>query len=193
MKYTVSIDEKNRTITVTLADGTTGTAHCCPTDHFNISTGIELALERAKVAKANTAKTTTIAKAEKKMSIMELVKALENALPEGEMVLVGKGENMTEAQKKWLRSLIGEGCSCGNCSCDDDADEAYQRGYEDGYDDGFDNGKIVTREEYEGEITSLEEEIEALEEQLSDSESTREHCEAVIDDIIHILEERGEL
>ena len=56
MKYTVSINEKSRSITVTLADGTKGTARCNPTDRFDINTGIELALERAKVAKANVEK-----------------------------------------------------------------------------------------------------------------------------------------
>ena len=56
MKYNVSINEKSRTITVTLADGTKGVARCCPTDRFDINTGIELALERARVAKANAEK-----------------------------------------------------------------------------------------------------------------------------------------
>ena len=52
MKYTVSINEKKRTVTVNL-DGYEGVARCCPTDCFNVQTGVELALERAKVAKAN--------------------------------------------------------------------------------------------------------------------------------------------
>ena len=141
MKYSVSINEKKRTITVTLADGSKGVARCCPTDNFNIQTGVELALERAKTAKP--------------ASVVELVKALEAALPEGQMVLVGKGEVMTEAQKEWLRSIVG-GCSCG---CHDNSEEgeyyteedianlkeqAYDEGYDegksDGHDDGYDEG-----------------------------------------------------
>ena len=41
--------------------------------------------------------------------VMELIKALEEALPEGEVVLVGsaKSEGLTEANKEWLASLIG--------------------------------------------------------------------------------------
>ena len=130
MKYTVSINESKRSITVTLADGTKGTARCCPSDRFDINTGIELALERAKVASR--------AKSEpapaKSPSIMELVKALEKALPKGEMVIVGNGDYMTEKQKAWLRSLVG-GCSC---KCHEvDEDEIYDRGYDDGYADGY--------------------------------------------------------
>ena len=151
MKYSVSINEKKRTITVTLADGSKGVARCCPTDNFNIQTGVELALERAKTANKKTP-----------LSIMELVKALEATLPEGQMVLVGKGEKMTEAQKEWLRSIVG-GCSCGchdnseegvYCTEEDIAalkEEAYDEGYEDGkscgYDDGYDDGYEAARSE----------------------------------------------
>ena len=156
MKYSVSINEKKRTITVILADGSKGVARCCPTDNFNIQTGVELALERAKTAKTANKKAP--------LSIVELVKALEAALPEGQMVLVGKGKEMTEAQKEWLRSIVG-GCSCG---CHDNSEEegeyyteydietikkeAYDEGYEDGksggYDDGYDDGCEETKCEY---------------------------------------------
>ena len=197
MKYSVSINEDSRSITVTLADGTKGVAYCSPCDRFDINTGIELALERAKVAKAkaNTAKTTAVAEYEKKLSVMELVKALESALPEGEMVIVGKGENMTEAQKKWLRSLIGDGCSCGgNCSCDDDdADEAYQRGYEDGYDDGYADGKEVGIAEMTEELETLEEEIETLENELDECRFECQRHESALDDIVTVLENYHEL
>ena len=134
MKYTVSINEKSRSITVTLADGTKGVARCCPSDRFDINTGIELALERAKVAKA-----TAIKEKEAKMknptpSITELIKALEKALPLGQMVVVGNGKELTAEQKKWLVAL-GGGCSC---KCHEvDEDEIYNRGYDEGYADGY--------------------------------------------------------
>jgi hypothetical protein len=146
MKYTVSVNEKSKVITVTLADGTVGTAKCCDTDCFNLTTGIELALERAKVAKANAEKP----KVAKSGDVMELVKALEKALPKGQMVLVGNGEGLTADQKAWLHSLTDckGGCSCECCDCDEDDDcytedeveelksDAYDEGYDDGYSDG---------------------------------------------------------
>ena len=142
MKYTVTVNEKSKVITVTLADGTVGTAKCCDTDHFNLTTGIELALERAKVAKANAEKP----KVTKSGDVMELVRALEKALPKGQMVIVGNGDGMTEAQKKWLHSLTDckGGCSCEH-PCDKDCEECeYQyteadldREREDAYDEGY--------------------------------------------------------
>lgn len=133
MKYTVSINEKSRSIIVTLADGSKGVARCCPSDRFDINTGVELALERAKVA--SKAKTTPAPTAP---SVMELVKALEKALPKGEMVVVGNGDGLTEAQKKWLVAL-GGGCSC---KCHEvDEDKIYDRGYAEGYEDGYANAE----------------------------------------------------
>jgi hypothetical protein len=142
MKYTVSVNEKSKVITVTLADGTVGTAKCCESDSFNLAVGIELALERAKVAKANAEKP----KAAKSNDVMELVKALEKALPKGEMVLVGNGEGLTEAQKAWLHSLTDckGGCSCEH-PCDKDCEECeYQyteadmdKAVEEAYDEGY--------------------------------------------------------
>lgn len=126
MKYTVTINEKSRSITVTLADGTKGVARCNPSDRFDINTGVELALERARVASKT--------KTEPAPSVMELVKALEKALPKGQMVIVGNGDYMTEKQKSWLRTLVG-GCSC---QCHEvDEDEIYDRGYAEGYEDGY--------------------------------------------------------
>jgi hypothetical protein len=143
MKYTVSINEEKRSVTVTLADGTEGVARCCPTDRFDINTGIELALERAKVA--SKAKNEP---APANPSIMELVKALEKALPEGEMVVVGNGDYMTEKQKSWLRSLAG-GCSC---KCHEvDEDEIYDRGYDEGYADGYADAEADYAEESDNE------------------------------------------
>lgn len=166
MKYSVSINEKKRTVTVTLADGSKGVARCCPSDQFNISTGIELALERAKTANKKAP-----------LSIVELVKALEAALPEGQMVLVGKGEEMTEAQKQWLRSIVG-GCSC---SCHDNSEEgdyyteediealkeeAYDEGYEEGKSDGYDNGYDDGCEETKSECRDIEEQRDEYHEAL---------------------------
>jgi predicted CopG family antitoxin len=137
MQYNVSINEKTKTITVEL-DGYKGVAKCCPTDSFNISTGIELALERAKAAKAEASKPTT-----KPMGVMELVKALEKALPKGQMVLVGNGDELTKSQKEWLASLAGVSLDDYECDCDcyGDLSEAYDDGYADGYRDGKDEAE----------------------------------------------------
>ena len=154
MKYNVSINEKSRTITVTLADGTKGVARCCPTDRFDINTGIELALERARVAQ-RVAHTPI-----KSPSVMELVKALEKALPKGQMVVVGNGKKLTDNQKKWLRSLAGD-CSC---KCHEvDEDEIYDRGYADGYADA-----MAEVEDEESETEELEEALEHIRDILAD-------------------------
>lgn len=133
MKYTVEVNASKRTVSVTL-DGYKGTARCCPTDNFDLTVGTELALERAKVAKANAEHEK---KATKSKSVMELVHELEKALPAGEMVIVGNGKEMTTEQKKWLATLAGD-CDC-KCS-EVDEDEIYDRGYDDGYGEGYDEG-----------------------------------------------------
>ena len=154
MKYTVTINEKSKTITVNL-NGYEGVAKCCATDTFNLQTGIELALERARVAEANAKKTKP---AEKPMGVMELVKALEKVLPKGQMVVVGNGANMTEEQKRWLRSLAG-GCDC-KCECecdegdyytDEEIDEIINEAYDEGYDKGYDEGYNDAHEETDEE------------------------------------------
>ena len=161
MKYTVSINEEKRSITVTLADGTEGVARCCPTDRFDINTGIELALERARVASKTKS---TPAPAPANLSVMELVKALEKALPKGEMVVVGNGETMTEKQKAWLRSLVG-GC---HCKCHEvDEDEIYDRGYDEGYEDGYADAE-EEYDETEAENEALDEAMERIREVLAD-------------------------
>jgi flagellar biosynthesis/type III secretory pathway protein FliH len=141
MNYTVSINEKKRTITVTLADGTKGVARCCPTDKFDINTGIELALERAKVAKATAIKEKEAKLKNLNPSVMELVKALEKALPKGQMVVVGNGKELTAEQKAWLHSLTD--CGVDNYT-KDDLENAYEEGHDNGYaegqDDGYDKG-----------------------------------------------------
>ena len=141
MKYTVSINEKKRIVTVNL-DGYVGEAKCCPTDNFCLSTGIELALERAKVAKKNASVKPAPAKP---MGVMELVKALEKALPKGQMVLVGNGDELTDAQKKWLADLAGiKPCDCHKGYTEDEMEdarhEAYEEGRESGYESGYDEG-----------------------------------------------------
>ena len=179
MKYTVTINEKSKSITVDL-DGYKGTAKCCPTDSFNITTGIELALERAKVAKANASKPTPTAKP---MGVTELVKALEKALPKGQVVIVGNGDGLTARQKEWLHSLTDckGGCSCeGECYTDEEIDEIkddyYNQGYEDGmndvddrydegYDDGYDEGYSDAMDEVE-ENTLTEDEVDELAENI---------------------------
>lgn len=147
MKYTVTID--NKTVTVNL-NGYKGVAKCCDTDTFNLQTGIELALERAKVAEAEAKKPKVAISGEPK-TVMELVKALEKALPKGQMIVVGNGATMTAEQKRWLHSLTGckggytaddldeaydEGYADGENSVDDRYDEGYEDGYSDGYDEG---------------------------------------------------------
>jgi flagellar biosynthesis/type III secretory pathway protein FliH len=177
MKYTVTINEKSKSITVDL-DGYKGTAKCCPTDSFNITTGIELALERAKVAKANAEKPT-----EKPMGVMELVKALEKALPKGQVVVVGNCEGLTARHKEWLHSMTDckGGCSCeGECYTDEeiedikadaydegyedgknDADDRYDEGYDDGHADGYDAGYADALDEVE-ENSLTEDEVDEL-------------------------------
>ena len=183
MKYTVVINEKSKSITVDL-DGYKGTAKCCPTDSFNITTGIELALERAKVAKKEAeAKRSPITKSG---DVMELVKALEKALPKGQMVIVGNGKELTAEQKRWLHNLTDckGGCSCeGECYTDEDiediradaydegyedgkndADDRYDEGYSDGYDEGYDDAmdECEDNELTEDEVDELTDTIRTL-------------------------------
>ena len=179
MKYQVTINEQSKSITVNL-DGYIGVAKCCPTDSFNITTGIELALERAKVAKKNAeAKMAVKATPPKQMSVSELAKALEEALPKGQMIVVGNGERLTARQKEWLHSMTDCkcGCSCkGECYTDDEIEDikttAYDEGYDEGYADGeshkeaeiaeaYDEGYADAMDEAE-ENTLTEEEVEEL-------------------------------
>ena len=130
MQYNVTINEKAKTITVEL-DGYKGVAKCCETDSFNITTGIELALERAKVAKKNaeSAKTTPTATS---MTLTELCRRVEKALPDDGVVLIGKGSHLTDSMKQRVLSMLG-GCGCNHA---DEIEEAYDKGYIEGYNDG---------------------------------------------------------
>ena len=183
MKYTVAVNEKSKTVTVILADGTKGVAKCCDTDQFNLATGIELALERAKVAKKEAEKPKTAIT--KSGDVMELVKALEKALPKGQMVIVGNGKELTESQKNYLLSLSGHKCKCKGCCTDDDAyeegyatgyeagladaevDDRYDEGYDDGHADGYDDGYADAMDEM-SENVSAEDLAERIREVLAD-------------------------
>lgn len=127
MKYTVTVNEKTRSVTVTLPDGSKGVARCCPTDRFDLTVGTELALERAKVA--SKAKNTT------PKSVLELVRELEKALPKGQMAVIGNGKEMTAEQKKWLATLAGVSTKpC--CPYAEEGECGYDMAYSDGYQDG---------------------------------------------------------
>lgn len=154
MKYTVNINEKKKEISVTLADGTKGTARCCPTDRFDLQTGIELALERAKVAKATAEKEREVKPTDMamRMSATMLAKQLEKVLPKGNIIVaVGGGDSCLTAQgKAWLAKIAGvteKGC---NCHCESN-DDAYKRGHYDGYNDGYDDGYAVGYAEAESD------------------------------------------
>lgn len=97
-------------------------------------------------------------------SVMELIEALEKALPQGEMVVIGNGEALTDAHKKWLIQLAG-GCGCGcDCKCHEaDENENYKRGYDEGYNNGYDEGYADAADEYgDNEDEDYEEYYEAM-------------------------------
>ena len=195
MKYTVVINEKSKSITVDL-DGYKGTAKCCPTDSFNITTGIELALERAKVAKreaeAKKAESTT-PNLEGYGNIMKLVRALEKALPKGQVVVVGNCEGLTAEQKRWLHNLTDckGGCRCeGECYTEDEIEDikasAYEEGYEDGqdavddrYDEGYEDGHA---DGYDAGYSDAVDEIE-------ENELTEEEVDELSENIHTLIEE----
>lgn len=146
MKYTVTINEKSKTVIVNL-NGYEGVAKCCATDTFNLQTGIELALERARVAEENAKK----AKPTEKPSIAEAKAVLEEYVGD-HIAIIGKGKTLSENQKKelrrWADTLVPlPSCEC-KCKCDegdyytdeeidDIIDEAYDKGYDKGYDEGY--------------------------------------------------------
>lgn len=167
MKYTIEVN--NKTVTVTL-DGYKGVARCCDEDTFNLQTGIELALERAKVAKANDTKkeccgcnkcnntnkpTNPLAPSN---AVMSLIKQLEAVLPPDGIVVVGKGDKMSNAQRNYLARLIGK-------SMDDRYDEGYKEGHDSGYNEGYTIGHISGYDEgyADGKIEAIETIQEAVE------------------------------
>ena len=135
MKYTVTINETARTITVDL-NGYKGVAKCCATDQWNITTGIELALERARVAQANANKPKPT------VTVAEAIKVLENYVGD-HIAIVGKGVSLSENQKNELRRYADmyaptehKCCDCCDCDCcdydedEDDYDEDYYDDHE---------------------------------------------------------------
>ena len=158
MNYTVIVNEKKKEIIVML-DGYKGVAKCCPTDNFNLGTGIELALERARVAKAEAEKPKVETKPD--MSVSEAIKVLEKYVG-GHIAIIGGGENISESQKAELRryadmyaplptpTTAHRGCRC-ECSNPEIYEEAYNTGYEEGYDEGFERGCEITKDEYDVE------------------------------------------
>ena len=187
MKYTVTINEKSKSITVDL-DGYKGTAKCCPTDSFNITTGIELALERAKVAKANAEKP-----AVKPMGVMELVKALEKALPKGQVVVVGNCEGLTARHKEWLHSMTdckGD-CSCeGECYTDEEIEDIKADAYDDGYNEGYEDGENSVDDRYdEGYSDGYDEGYDDAMSECEDNELTEDEVDELTDTIRTLIED----
>ena len=121
MNYTVSVNESKKEIRVML-DGYEGVAKCCPTDNFNLGTGIELALERAKVAKANDTKSKPA------MSVSEAIKVLEKHAG-GHIIVIGGGDHISESQKMELRRYADMYAPTDEC-------DRYEEGYADGYAEG---------------------------------------------------------
>jgi hypothetical protein len=132
MNYTVAVNEAKKEIQVVL-DGYVGVARCCPTDNFNLGTGIELALERARVAKANANKPKPTAKP----TVAEAKAILEEYVGD-HIAIIGKGKTLSENQKRELRRWADTLAPLP--SRKDRYDEGYDKGYADGYDEGYADG-----------------------------------------------------
>jgi hypothetical protein len=104
---------------------------------------------------------------ERKYSVMELIKMLEEALPDGQVVVVGKGESLTDKQKAFLHSLTD--CECDGCPCEDDCEYSYtEEEYEAACEEAYESGKADGYEECEKSLS------EAYDEGYSDGENSRE-------------------
>ena len=127
MNYTVAVNEAKKEIKVML-DGYEGIARCCPTDNFNLGTGIELALERAKVAKANANKPKPTAKP----TVAEAKAILEEYVGD-HIAIIGKGASLSENQKRELRKYADmyAPIECPHCK------EQYNKGHDIGYHEGY--------------------------------------------------------
>ena len=121
MNYTVTVNEAKKEIRVML-DGYEGVAKCCPTDNFNLGTGIELALERAKVAKANANKPKPT------VSVSEAIKVLEKYVGD-HIAIIGGGTKLSDSQKMELRRYADMYAPIDEC-------DRYEEGYADGYAEG---------------------------------------------------------
>ena len=180
MKYTVSINEKKRTVTVNL-DGYEGVARCCPTDCFNVQTGVELALERAKAAKANAEnakkcaeKTAPVGSVANRMSVAMLAEQLEKVLPKGSMVVaVGGGDKcLTDDGRRWLAELAGKSaCKCDKeCLSEDEIEEIQCAAYDEGKREGREEALDYVRTHIAELVGDWVEELtEAVEECLDDA------------------------
>ena len=133
MQYTIEVNGKS---VVVILDGHKGEAKCCEGDVFNLQTGIELALERAKVAKANANKPKPTAKP----TVAEAKAILEEYVGD-HIAIIGKGKTLSNRQKKelwdWAMKLAPE-YAPSPCKCKGGYDEGYADGYDDGYADGCD-------------------------------------------------------
>ena len=130
MQYTVEVNGKS---VVVILDGHKGEAKCCDGDTFNLQTGIELALERAKVAKANANKPKSAAKP----SVDEAKAILEEYVGD-HIAIIGKGRTLSENQKRELRRWADVLAPLP--TCEDKYEEGYDKGYADGYDEGYADG-----------------------------------------------------
>ena len=91
---------------------------------------------------------------ERKYSVVELVKMLEEALPDGQVVVVGKGESLTDKHKAWLHNLTDcKGCDCEECDCEgytqEELDDAVEEAYKDGKADGYAECEQTLSEAYD--------------------------------------------
>ena len=138
MNYTVAVNENKKTIEVVIEGKYKGVAKCCSSDNYNLQTGLELALERAKFAKAN-AEMPKVKSAED-MSVRELAAIIERKLRKGELVVIGEGKVPSANQKAVLHSYT----DCKGGITDEELAEkvnsAYDEGYADGYDEGYSDG-----------------------------------------------------
>ena len=136
MNYTVAVNESKKTIEVVIEGKYKGVAKCCDSDNYNLQTGLELALERAKVAKAN-AEMPKVKSAED-MSIRELAAIIERKLGKGQVVVIGEGRVPSASQKAVLHSYTDCKGGISKEELDEKVNSAYDEGYADGYADAVD-------------------------------------------------------
>jgi hypothetical protein len=98
---------------------------------------------------------------------MELIKMLEEELLEGQVVVVGKGENLTDKDKAFLHSLTDCECDCEECDCcegytQEEMDDAIEEAYEEGKADGYEEARRELADEYEAKSAELRETLHEL-------------------------------
>jgi hypothetical protein len=134
MNYVVSVNEAKGTVEVVIEGKYKGVAKCNKADNYNLQVGIELALERARVAKANAEKP-KVRNAED-MSIRELGAIIERKLGKGQVVIIGEGRVPSAEQREAIHSYSG--CKGG-----------YDKGYADGYDEGYNAALEACADDYD--------------------------------------------